>query len=530
MSHHERMPPRKKAARPLTRSVLIIGSEALPFAKTGGLADVLGALPVALGRLGWDVTLALPRYRGVSAGERVDAFPVTVGSVTRDVSFYSAPLSDRANALLIDCPELYDRDALYGTAAAEYPDNARRFGMLARAALEFAGRPPSPRRSGDGAKAGSGAARPFDVVHAHDWQAGLAPVYLKSIYATHPVLAGMPSVFTIHNLAYQGLFPPDWLPRLDLPGQLFSMAQLEFWGRISFLKGGINHAELVSTVSPRYAEEVQTPEFGSGFDGILRARSDRLSGILNGINTDVWDPAHDPFLPAPYDAKDLTGKGASKAAVLARFGLGADGSGAARPLIGMISRMVDQKGLDLIAMLAEDLPRLGATFVVLGTGEERYEQLWKRMAAAHPDRIGVYVGFNEGLAHLIEAGSDMFLMPSRFEPCGLNQMYSLRYGTVPIVRAVGGLADTVHDAHPFPGPGSGGASARQARPNGFVFHDYSPAALLEALNRALGGFADREAWRALQLAGMAEDHSWDRSAREYVKMYERAITMRAPAM
>jgi starch synthase len=481
------------------RTVLLIGSEALPFAKTGGLADVLAALPPALARLGWDATAALPRYRGVAAGTILETFPVTVGGYTRAVTFHEAPMSDGARALLIDCPDLYDRDALYGVGGVDYADNALRFALLSRAALEFAARR---------------GARP-DVVHAHDWQAGLAPVYLKTLYAAHPILGGTPSVFTIHNLAYQGLFTPDWLPRLDLPWSLLTMDQLEYWGRISFMKGGIVDADLITTVSRRYAEEIQTPELGFGFDGILRRRAGDLAGILNGIDTREWDPAHDRFLPAPYTADDLSGKADAKAAVLTRYGLPAGARSRGRPLIGMISRMVDQKGFDLVAALAGELPRLDATFVVLGSGEARYQDAWMRLSAAHPDRIGAHIGFDEGLAHLIEGGADMFLMPSRFEPCGLNQMYSLRYGTVPIVHGVGGLADTVRDYRP-----------RDPASNGFVFREYRPEALLDALRRALALFADSAKWRALQLAGMLADHSWDRSAREYVRMYERAIGAR----
>jgi starch synthase len=483
---------------PDRRSVLFIASEALPFSKSGGLADVAGALPPAIARLGWAVTVAVPRYRGVTAGELVEQFPIVIGGRAHDVGFYEAPLDGGARALLIDCPELYDRDALYGPNNTDYPDNARRFAMLSRAALEFVGR----------------RARPT-VVHAHDWQAGLAPVYLQTLYAAHPMLAGTPTVFTIHNLAYQGSFEPTWLPRLDLGWDEFTVDRLEFWGRISFLKGGINRATFITTVSPRYAQEIQTPDAGFGFDGIMRARRDRLVGILNGIDTREWDPRRDRFVPAPFSADDLSAKLASKREVLARFGLARDAAAERRPLIGMVSRMVDQKGLDLIAALASQLPRREAAFAVLGTGEPRYQEFWRALAAAHPDRIGVRVGFDEALAHLIEAGADMFLMPSRFEPCGLNQMYSLRYGTVPIVRAVGGLADTVFDADTA---GDGAAH----RPNGFVFHVYRPGALLEAIDRALSAFADKARWRSLQLNGMTADHSWDRSAAEYVKIYDRA--------
>jgi starch synthase len=512
------MPPAKPARssptarpsasnEPAARSVLFIGSEALPFAKTGGLADVLGALPVALGRIGWDVTVALPRYRGVTAGEQVDRFALSVGGYTSTVGFFTAPIGERTRALLVDDPMLFDREQLYGVGSADYADNPRRFAVLVRAALEFAARQGT---------------RP-SVVHAHDWQAGLAPVYLRTLYASHPVLAATSSVFTIHNLAYQGLFEADWLPRLDLPWTLMGVEQMEFWGRISLLKGGINAADVITTVSSQYALEIQTPAGGSGFDGVLRRRSADLVGILNGIDADRWDPSRDPNLPQPFSADDLSGKRAAKSRLLQVYGMAHDDRAMARPLVGMISRMVDQKGFDLIAQLAPDLPRLEAGFVVLGTGEPRYQDLWRDLASRHRDRIGARIGFDEGLAHLIEAGADIFLMPSHFEPCGLNQMYSLRYGTVPIVRRVGGLADTVVDD----GPGRGIGATGRPQPNGFVFDDYSAAALRGAIERALAAFKDERGWRALQLAGMAQDHSWDRSAREYVKIYERAMAQRA---
>jgi starch synthase len=500
------MPPVTPTAR-ARPSVLLIGSEAQPFAKTGGLADVLGALPPALQRLGWDATVVLPRYKGVSAGTLSDTFPVTVGGYTRDAGFYEAPLADEARAILVECPDLYHREGLYGVDATDYPDNARRFAFLVRAALEFAARRGTPPA----------------IVHAHDWQAGLAPVYLKTIYAAHPVLGGTPSVFTIHNLAYQGLFESDWLPRLDLGWDQYAVDRLEFYGHISLLKGGLTDAQVITTVSRRYAEEIQTPAFGSGFDGVLRARAGALVGILNGIDTREWDPARDPFLPTPFDADDLSGKRDAKIAVLGRYGMPASDAALARPLVGMVSRMVDQKGFDLMALALEELTALDATFLVLGTGEARYQDMWRALAARYPDRVGAHIGFDESLAHLIEAGADMFLMPSRFEPCGLNQMYSMRYGTVPVVHGVGGLADTVVDYSrgglAAPKHGEGGT--------GFVFVDYTPQALLEALTRAFAVFRDAGAWRALQAAGMRQDFSWDRSAQEYVKIYERAIGLRA---
>jgi starch synthase len=471
-------------------TVLIIGSEAQPFSKTGGLADVLGALPPALSRLGWDVTLVSPRYKGVEAGDLADRFPLMVGGRRIELQLFEAPLPSGGRAILVDAPEAYDRDGVYGVGTQDYPDNPRRFGVLARAALEFAARQ-SPRRW---------------LVHAHDWQTGLVPVYLKTLYAAHPQLRDTPVVFTIHNLAYQGIFERDWLPRLDLSWDVFTPERLEFWGKVSFLKAGIVDAHVITTVSPTYAREIQTPELGFGFDGILRQRATDLVGILNGIDTGVWDPARDPFLPAAYDVERLDRKQVCKRELASRFGLTGGSADADRPLVGMISRLVSQKGFDLIEALAGDLMALDADFVVLGTGEARFEHLWRELAAAHPTRVAVTIGFDEALAHLIEAGADMFLMPSRFEPCGLNQMYSLRYGTVPIVRRVGGLADTVEDGR-----------------NGFAFDEYAPAALLQTLRRALAVFRNHERWRAMQVAGMREDHSWDRSALEYVTIYKRLL-------
>jgi len=483
---------RGHTARP--RHALLVGSEVLPFSKSGGLADVLGALPPALARCGWDVTVASPRYRGVDAGTLVDRMPIPLGGQSFDVGFYEAPMADGARALLIDVPELFDREGLYHVGNVDYVDNARRFALLAKAALEWA------------AQRG----QPLGVVHAHDWQAGLVPVYLRTHYARHEILAGTPTVFTIHNLAYQGLFEPDWLPRLDLPWDLFAVERMEFWGRISFLKGGLNDANLITTVSRTYAQEIQTVESGCGFEGILTRRAGDLVGILNGIDVATWDPASDPHLPAAFSLEDLSGKRQAKVAVLSRYGLEAGERTLDRPLIGMISRMVDQKGLDLIAANADTLPQLDATFLVLGTGDARYQDMWRSLAARYPDRIGAVVGFDEGLAHLIEGGADAFLMPSRYEPCGLNQMYSLRYGTVPIVRATGGLADTVIDYGP-----------RRRSANGIVFRDYTPEALMQALRRAIELYRQPQIWRGLQVAGMKQDHSWDQSAREYVKIYDR---------
>jgi starch synthase len=471
----------------------MVGSEAQPYAKTGGLADVLGSLPQALARLGHQVDVVLPRYRGIRDGDPIDRFAVALGAQVADATVYAIE-SAGVRVLFIDRPEYYDRDYLYGAGDQDYPDNPERFTFFAQAALNYARRGP-----------------PYGVVHAHDWQAGLVPVLAARMFRAGEVRHRVPTVFTIHNLAYQGIADASWLPRLGLGWELMRLDAMEYWGRISFLKGGIVSSRLITTVSPTYAREIQTPELGFGFDGILRERSADLVGILNGIDYDQWDPARDPHLPVPFEASKLEGKAVAKRAVLEAFGFPPADPLLERPLVGMVSRLVDQKGFDLLAALADQLPRLNATFVLLGTGDRRYEDLWLALAARYGDRIGARIGFDEKLAHLIEGGADLFLMPSRFEPCGLNQMYSLRYGTVPLVRATGGLSDTVRNFDARTGDGTG-----------FTFDDYSPQALLGTLRWALGVFGDRQVWRRLQLAGMREDHSWDASARAYVAVYERA--------
>lgn len=477
----------------------MVASEAIPFAKTGGLADVLGALPRALARMGHHVDVMMPRYRGVTHGEPVGRVSVALGGRARAADLYGVT-HENVLMLFVDQPEFYDRDALYGTAQGDYDDNAARFAFLANAAVDWMA---------------STRAR-YDVVHAHDWQAGLVPALLADgeragALAHHPA-----TVFTIHNLAYQGIFAPEWLPKLGLPWDLMRAEAMEFWGRISFLKAGVVFSEVVTTVSPRYAAEIQTPEFGFGFDGLLRERAGDLVGILNGIDYDEWDPARDPALPVPYTAATLAGKGAAKRRVFEAFGLPVTDEALRRPLVAMVSRLVDQKGFDLIAEIADDVPTLDATFVLLGTGDPAHERLWRDLSVRNPDRVGARIGFDESLAHLIEGGADLFLMPSRFEPCGLNQMYSLRYGTVPVVRAVGGLHDTVRNYDPATGEGTG-----------FTFTEYTGAALLGTLRWALATFRDRDAWGRIQQAGMRQDHSWGASARQYLAVYERAMRAKA---
>jgi starch synthase len=475
-------------------NILMVASEALPYAKSGGLADVVAGLPRALARLGHQVDVVMPRYRGVDAPSNSSRLAVSLGGEILDAGV-AEDVRDGIRTILLDYPPYFDRDYLYGTAGHDYADNAERFAFLAQAALTWA----------------FASGRTYDVIHAHDWQAGLVPVLLGRMVRERSSLRRVPVVFTIHNLAYQGVFDASWLLRLGLGWDLMHVDSMEYWGRISYLKAGIVFSRVVTTVSPRYAREIQTPEYGAGFDGILRARSADLVGILNGIDYDQWNPEADPNLPEPFSASNLKGKAAAKRRLLERYGLPSESAAQRLAVVAMISRMVDQKGLDLLAGLVDELPRLAMRVVILGTGERRYEDMWLGLASRYPDRFGVRVGFDEGLAHLIEGGADLFLMPSRFEPCGLNQMYSLRYGTVPLVRATGGLVDTVQNYDPGTGRGTG-----------FTFEDYSPQALLGTLRWALETFEDRTVWTALQDAGMRQDFSWTASARGYEAVYTQA--------
>lgn len=499
--------PQPTASASPALHIVMVASEAHPFATSGGLSEVVTSLSGALGRLGHRVTLILPKYGRkprraphagpVSATSSAEAVrdhqaDIDLNGRTQRVGFLRQPLSERITAVFVDAPELFDRDGLYGTAEGDYPDNAYRFAVLSRAALEYL------RLRGE---------RP-SVIHAHDWQAGLVPAYQKMLFPDDPVVGGVPAVFTIHNLAFQGIFPAGVLSDIGLPREVLHVHAMEYWGRISYLKAGINFSERITTVSPTYAREVMVAETGFGFDGVLRRRQADFRGILNGIDTARWNPAADTFLPATYSAADPAAKVESKRALLEAMRLPADGEALRRPLVGLVSRLTDQKGFDLLAEAADELMRLDAAWVMLGSGERRHEEFWTSLAAHYPDRVGVTIGYDERLEHLIEAGSDLFLMPSRFEPCGLNQLNSLRYGTVPVVRATGGLNDTVEDA-----------GADGGRGTGFTFTDYSPGALVAAVQRALAAYRTPALWRTVQRNGMVQDFSWDVPAREYVKVY-----------
>jgi starch synthase len=487
--------------------VVMVASEARPFATTGGLSEVLHALPRALGRLGHRVTIILPKYRRAAPGPAIAAASPTphrdepagdehvlidFGARHQPLRFDRVPLSEHVTAVLVDVPELFDRDGVYGEGDSDYPDNAYRFAVLSRAALEYL------RLRGE---------RP-SVIHAHDWQAGLVPAYQKMLFSNDPIVGGVPAVFTIHNLAFQGVHPASTLEQIGLPRDVLHVQAMEYWGRISYLKAGINFSERLTTVSPTYSRQILNPEFGFGLDGVLSRRARSLVGILNGIDVERWNPATDAYLPARYDADDLSGKAEAKRVLLQTVGLPDSVDARRRPVIGLVSRLTDQKGFDLIAAAAGELMDLDAAWVMLGSGERRYEDLWRELAARHPDRVFTSIGFDDRLEHLITAGADAFLMPSRFEPCGLNQLNCLRYGTLPIVRATGGLDDTVRDADDPAGNGTG-----------FKFADYTVAALVGAIRRALDEYRRPERWKAVQHAAMRQDYSWDVSAREYVKVY-----------
>lgn len=478
--------------------ILMVASEVSPWAKSGGLADVTGALPVALDELGHRVTTVMPRYRGlaVDGAARLD-LTVSVGAVSYAAVLYVAVVSERQRVVFVDIPALFDRPGLYGTGAQDFADNADRFAVFAAAALEFA--------------VVDAAWPPADVIHAHDWQAGLAPVLARTQERYRSAIGRAALVVTIHNLSYQGVFDRDVVPRFGLPWSAFRMETGEFWGRFSFLKAAITASDVVTTVSPTYARETRTPRAGAGLEGVLAALGDRYVGILNGIDVDVWNPSTDALLPARYDVTDLSGKVVCKRALLERFDLPLGDDAMARPVVALVGRLVSQKGLDLIAAAADQLASLDATWIFVGQGDTVHEQFLRDFARRYPARVAVHIGFDEPLAHLVEAGADLFLMPSVFEPCGLNQMYSLRYGTVPVVTAVGGLDDTVQ---PY--------TVRARHANGFKFRDQSPATLVRTLRQALRLYRDKAAWLPLVERGMRADHSWQTSAREYVKVYRRA--------
>lgn len=472
--------------------VLFVSSEGLPFSKTGGLADVVEALPKALVEIGHEVAVVLPRYRGTKSDKVVaPSLSVPLGPRLRFPRVTDGQELHGVRYFFVDDP-CFDREKLYGDASGDYADNAERFALFSKAAIEIAKHVWKP-----------------DVMHCHDWQSALVPVLLRTVYGEDPAVKSLPVIFTVHNMGYHGLFGADILGRIGLPGELLQMDGLEFYGRVNYLKGGLMYADYVTTVSRKYAQEVQTPEYGHGLEGVVRRRGERMVGILNGVDYSVWSPECDKLIAAKYSAKDVSGKVECKKDLLKQYGLPADN--VARPLIGIVSRFADQKGFDLIAEVAHEMVKEDLAIVALGTGDAKYENLFREMAKAFPGKLAVRVGFDNTLAHKIEAGSDMFLMPSRYEPCGLNQIYSLRYGTVPVVRATGGLDDTIQHF-----------DTRSSAGTGFKFEAYQGRALLECVRQAARVYNDKEAWRRLMANGMAKDFSWTASAGEYARLYEAA--------
>ncbi|MCF8061153.1 MAG: glycogen synthase GlgA [Deltaproteobacteria bacterium] len=479
--------------------LLVAVSEMVPYAKTGGLGDVAGALPDALLRRGCDVRVFLPCYRIVRERTRemeavLDKVRAPLGGVSLEASILETRTEQGVPVYVVEREDLFDRPNLYGTSAGDYYDNLERFAFFCRAALLGC------------------AAMGFapDVVHCHDWQTGLIPPILGDLFPE----AG--SVFTIHNLGYQGLFPADRLPATGLSADRFFHPEgVEYWGRISLLKAGIVYADAVTTVSPTYAEEIQTPEFGMGMEGVLRSRRDVLSGILNGADYARWDPVIDPHLPARYGPGRMAGKARCKKALIREVDL--DTHLEQRPVIGVVSRLDRQKGLDLLIGILDELFSLDVGLVVLGTGDAGIEEALRAAGERFDGRMALRLGFDEPLAHRITAGSDLFLVPSRYEPCGLTQMHAMKYGTVPVVRATGGLKDTVSAYD----PGS-------SRGTGFKFFEPRPRALLEAVRLAVSLFERRDSWERLRKAVMEADFSWDESAARYMALFEDLRTRRQP--
>jgi starch synthase len=480
--------------------IAFAASECVPFSKTGGLADVIGALPGALAALGHKVTVYLPRYKETaltSPQEMVRSITVPFDDRFRFCSIVSGGTRAGVQFYFVEYPPYFDREGLYGNSTGDYPDNAERYALFSRAVIEASKILGVP-----------------DVFHSHDWQSALIPVLLRSQYGDDPAFADTATVFTIHNVGYQGVFAPDTLPLLDLSWDLFTISKMEFFGQVNFLKGALAYADFVTTVSRKYSHEIQTAEFGFGLDGVLRDRSATVTGILNGVDYDEWSPEKDRFIAARYSAQDLSGKLQCKHDLLASFGV--NDADEKLPVIGIISRFASQKGFDLIAQIMERLAREEMIVTVLGSGDKHYEEMFLNLNKRFPKKIIVKVAYDNAIAHKIEAGSDMFLMPSRYEPCGLNQIYSLKYGTVPIVRATGGLDDTID---PW--------DARTGKGTGFKFTEYNGELLLTTIKEALRAFRDQTSWQALMRNGMGKDFSWNVSAKEYARVFERARQLRA---
>lgn len=477
--------------------IAMVASEVTPFAKTGGLADVLGTLSVALERLGHEICVIAPAYRSALQGnfslrENGMTLSVPVADRQEEATILETFIGKNVPVYLIRADQYFDREFQYGTPSSDYPDNAERFVFFSRAALELLRQ------------------RPVDIAHFHDWQTALAAVFLRLQPSRYLETAAAKTVLTIHNLGFQGVFPESAWPLLNLDSSYFTPRYLEYYGNINFLKGGLLFADKITTVSPSYAEEIMTADQGFGLEGVLQERAADLVGILNGVDYHQWNPWTDPNLAHHYGENSLTVKRDCKRALQRAVGLREKSN---TPLIAMISRLTLQKGFDLVEEIFDSLMERDVQVVLLGNGEPRFERFFQTAAERYPGRVAVEIDFNEPLAHQIEAGADLFLMPSLYEPCGLNQMFSLKYGTIPVVRAVGGLKDTVQDY-----------DAESQTGTGFVFQPYDSEALLAAIDRGLAVFRDKHAWTELRRRAMAMDYSWDRSAKIYSNLYQQLLT------
>lgn len=491
-------------AKPL--SILFVSSEVVPFAKTGGLADVSAALPQVVREAGHDIRIMMPKFAAVSDRKfkihdikRLTDMPIELGDRTMLGSVKSSFLTNiktKVQVYFLSNDELYCRPDLYVDPKTKeaWPDNDDRFIFFCKGVLRtmlLLGWKP-------------------DIIHLNDWQSGLIAALLKTEYADEPLFKNTRIVFTVHNAAYQGIFPASSFEKTGLPEKAFKSQGLEFHGKMNLLKAGLMYADHITTVSPTYAKEIRSSkDYGFGLEDVFKRKARKTSGILNGMDTTVWDPSSDNMIAKTYTKDSLEKKLENKEALCKRFKLSFDPE---VPVIGIVSRLADQKGFDLIEEKLADIMKLNLQIVVLGSGEKKYEDLFKKAAKKYKKKLGVHIGFDEDFAHLIEAGSDMFLMPSKYEPCGLNQMYSLRYGTLPIVRATGGLADSVDDLDEKPKAGTG-----------FVFRDYKAKQMLDAIKRALKAFEDRKVWEAAMVRAMKKDNSWDASARRYIDLYKKLL-------
>lgn len=486
-------------------NILFLSSEVVPFAKVGGLADVSCSLSQAIKELGHEVRVMMPKYGSISERKygiheiiRLREMDIPVGDKLQKGNAKASFIVGqkvKVQVYFLENEFYYNRDGIYidPKTKMDYLDNDERFIFFCKGVIEML------RRLG----------WVPDIIHCNDWQTALIPVYLKTVYKNDPFFKKVKTVLTIHNIGYQGIFPKESFIKSGLPDEIFS--KIEHHGSFNFLKAGILYADAITTVSPTYAKEIiNDEEFGAGLSDVLRKRKKDVYGILNGVDYSIWSPENDKFIPVTYSIQTIESKFENKKALLKHFELQYDEN---IPVVAQISRLVEQKGFDLIAEAIDDMMKLDIQYIVLGTGEPKYEEMLVKFKKKYPGKIGVHIGFNEELAHLIEAGADIFLMPSRYEPCGLNQMYSLRYGTVPVVRRVGGLADTVEEFNPKTGKGTG-----------FLFDKYSAQEMLKALKRALSVYGNRKAWLKLMRNAMSKDFSWNTSAKEYVKLYEKLLS------